>query len=444
MEEREGFDDAMLRVEVEICLTEESTADRDVIRQVVTRLLESKICKGPIRDWYKPGLIVWERGFDDVLDENVQSISFERGAKLEDVPQLLLFWQIALSLHVFQLSHEEPDEELDEGEGTPFCKEWALPHRTFQGLWESLYYEDEIKSRLLQFATSALLFSDHGVDPQLITWNRVVLLHGPPGTGKTSLCKALAQKLAIKFSDRFPTAVLLEVNAHSLFSKWFSESGKLVSKLFSKIHEILEDEDMLVFILIDEVESLTSSRQAAVSGSEPSDAIRVVNALLTQLDSLKHFSNSMTLTTSNITEAVDGAFLDRADIKAYIGNPTQQARYEILRSAIHELQRCKLIVPETPLVSFNDWQKLGNDQDRMALDSGAFTSVQASGKLFSVCTELDGVSGRLLRKLPFLTHAALQHTGNSSHELAYFMQSMKECAQQEMRETTGLGDLGLS
>jgi hypothetical protein len=52
-----------------------------------------------------------------------------------------------------------------------------------------------------------------------------------------------------------------------------------------------------------------------VSGSEPSDAIRAVNALLTQLDALRRHPNVMVLTTSNITEAIDLAFVDRADIK---------------------------------------------------------------------------------------------------------------------------------
>lgn len=36
-----------------------------------------------------------------------------------------------------------------------------------------------------------------------------------------------------------------------------------------------------------QVESLTSARKSALSGSEPSDAIRVVNALLTQIDQIK-------------------------------------------------------------------------------------------------------------------------------------------------------------
>ena len=38
---------------------------------------------------------------------------------------------------------------------------------------------------------------------------------------------------------RFAHGQLIEVNAHSLFSKWFSESGKLVARLFDKILELV-------------------------------------------------------------------------------------------------------------------------------------------------------------------------------------------------------------
>ena len=75
-----------------------------------------------------------------------------------------------------------------------------------------------------------------------------------------------------------------------------------------------------------QVESLTAARKAAAGGAEPADAIRAVNALLTRLDQLRHAPNVMVLTTSNITQAIDLAFVDRADIKAYIGTPTPQAR----------------------------------------------------------------------------------------------------------------------
>ena len=39
----------------------------------------------------------------------------------------------------------------------------------------------------------------------------------------------------------------------------------------------------------------------------------------------------------------DPAFLDRADLKLHIGLPGVQARYEILRSAVNELMRVKLV-----------------------------------------------------------------------------------------------------
>lgn len=58
-------------------------------------------------------------------------------------------------------------------------------------------------------------------------------------------------------------------------SKWFSESGKLVQRLFTKVLEMVEDENTFVVVLIDEVESLTSARAGAMSGKEPSDAVRV-------------------------------------------------------------------------------------------------------------------------------------------------------------------------
>ncbi|XLR62166.1 hypothetical protein S83_012838, partial [Arachis hypogaea] len=54
----------------------------------------------------------------------------------------------------------------------------------------------------------------------------------------------------------------------------------------------------------DEVESLAAARKAAISGSDPSDSIRVVNALLTQTDKLKSSLNVIILTTSNITTTI--------------------------------------------------------------------------------------------------------------------------------------------
>lgn len=115
-----------------------------------------------------------------------------------------------------------------------------------------VYDDDDIKTDLLNYATSAFFFSRQQVSTTIISLNRVLLLHGPPGTGKTSICRALAQKLAIRYFSEYRHIALIEINSHSLFSKWFSESGKLVMKLFDYIHDLLSNEDTLLFILIGE------------------------------------------------------------------------------------------------------------------------------------------------------------------------------------------------
>jgi SpoVK/Ycf46/Vps4 family AAA+-type ATPase len=72
-----------------------------------------------------------------------------------------------------------------------------------------------------------------------------------PGTGKTSLARALAQKLAIRLQHRYSAgARLMELNAHSLFSRWYSESGKLVQRAFSGVMEMADDPDIFLVLLI--------------------------------------------------------------------------------------------------------------------------------------------------------------------------------------------------
>ena len=76
-------------------------------------------------------------------------------------------------------------------------------------------------------------------------------------------------------------------------------------KLFDHILDIAEDEESFVFILIDEVESIVSSRAQASKGNEPGDEIRVVNAVLMCLDKLKYKMNTLVLSTSNMIQNID-------------------------------------------------------------------------------------------------------------------------------------------
>ena len=276
----------------------------------------------------------------------------------------------------------------------------------------------------------------------------------------TKKCKALAHKLVIRSMDLYPSGgYLLEIKSHSLFSKWFSESGKLISKLFQRIREMVEDEpDALFVVLMDEVESLASSRVASGGGGDPSDAVRAVNSLLTSLDSIRRFGNVLVVSTSNITGMVDGAFVDRVDWMVKVDLPCLEARYEILRGCLGELERVGIldlgaggngdgdggdsvegVVYDGKIQSF-DLVVHNAKQNESATATGAgagtvgdvpvgtnnYTYHTHSEKLLECARLAEGLSGRALRKLPFQSHAFHVHcspTGNVS--MADFLIALK-------------------
>lgn len=108
------------------------------------------------------------------------------------------------------------------------------------------------------------------------SFNRIVLLYGPSGTGKTTLCRGLVQKLAIRLRQEYKATKLIELDAAALFSKYFGESSKLVNEVFDSIESLLAQEpDVFICIFVDEIESLAATRERSKNANEPKDSMRV-------------------------------------------------------------------------------------------------------------------------------------------------------------------------
>ncbi|KAH0558906.1 hypothetical protein GP486_004467 [Trichoglossum hirsutum] len=262
--------------------------------------------------------------------------------------------------------------------------------------------------------------------------------------------RALAQKLSIRLWKRFSHGKFIEINSHSLFSRWFGGSAKLVGKVFEEIEDLVdEDEDTFICIFIDEIESLTSSRRSVASGSEPGDSMRATNALLTALDRLRARPNVIVLCTSNLIKAMDPAFLDRVDLKQYIPEPSAPAAYSIMRTCIVELQRCGIICqpeeaasvqgdpsrPDTNVASTSDSLVPLYDVANM----NKFDPHAVGTKLLGIADRCRGISGRKLRRLPVLAHSFyIQHERCNIHE---FLSALARTVGDEIESNMHIVDL---
>ena len=153
------------------------------------------------------------------------------------------------------------------------------------------------------------LFQRLGVDPP-----KGVLLHGPPGTGKTRLARAVANESDARF---------FHIAGPEIMGSAYGESEKKLRELFEQASEQAPS-----IIFIDEIDSIAPKRNQVTGEAEK----RLVAQLLSLMDGLEPRQNLVVIAATNRPEAIDEALRrpGRFDREIVVGVPDQKGRREIL------------------------------------------------------------------------------------------------------------------
>lgn len=144
-----------------------------------------------------------------------------------------------------------------------------LIQKDFGLTFDKIFGADSAKSILYESVILPLEFPELFADG-VKSW-RSVMMHGPPGTGKTMLAKALCSELKGKFS-------FFNVSSSTMVSKWRGESEKLIRVLF-EVAKLYAPS----IIFIDEIDGLTSMRD---SNTDHEATKRFKNEFLTLIDGI--------------------------------------------------------------------------------------------------------------------------------------------------------------
>lgn len=246
----------------------------------------------------------------------------------------------------------------------------VLPEHHGARNWNHLFLPDGLKQRLLNQAVFSLLHRRE-LNTERVALQGLVVLSGPPGTGKTTAARGLANSAARALASH-GALTLVEIDPHALPSDLLGESQRNVAQLFGETIPEYAARRPFTVVMVDEVEAFAFRRSAASFETNPADLHRATDAVLTGFDQLSSaLPNVLFVVTTNFPDAVDEALLSRADLVVPFALPDQEAAYAILRDTLDELGG-----------RWNELRALRDDE-----------------RLLEVAKVCDGLDGRQLRKL---------------------------------------------
>jgi len=157
------------------------------------------------------------------------------------------------------------------------------------------------------------MFRDVGIDPP-----SGVLLHGPPGTGKTMLAKAVANQT---------DATFIKMAGSELVQKFIGEGARLVRDLFE-----LAAEHEPAIIFIDEIDAIASKRTESKTSGD-AEVQRTMMQLLSEMDGFEDRGEISIIAATNRFDMLDRAILrpGRFDRLIEVPKPDERGRGQIFK-----------------------------------------------------------------------------------------------------------------